>query len=242
MSQVTASGGVPEPWEGAAVGLNAVPRTLAARAVQELRQRILDGRIAAGEKISAAVVAKELGVSPVPVREALQALQGEGLVTVVGHRGAVAATASRQELSELYALRELLEPAAVRAAEPALLEQRAGGLVTALEDVAAALEQGDRDRFRVAHRDFHLGLCACAGSSWMLRLVASLYDHCERYRSVATWQRDPHEAAEEHRALLKAMRDGRADDAGRLAAAHLEVTRHLALATLSDPPQTTPRR
>jgi DNA-binding GntR family transcriptional regulator len=208
-------------------------RTLTTLAVNEIRRRILAGEIPAGEKVHTGSIAKDLGISPVPVREALQALQGEGLVRIVGHRGAIAAPASAKELAELYQLREVLEPAAVTAVDLSMVQDRLDSLTDALERVDFALQHGDRDAFRVAHRDFHFGIYACTGNDWMVRIIRGLYDNCERYRTTATWSRDPREAADEHRVMLVALREARADDAAQLTLAHLEVTRRLALSSIT---------
>jgi DNA-binding GntR family transcriptional regulator len=208
-------------------------RTLTTLAVNEIRRRILAGEIAAGEKVHTGSIAKDLGISPVPVREALQALQGEGLIRIVGHRGAIAAPTSAKELAELYQLRELLEPAAVNAVDLSLIQDRLHSLTEALERVDFALNHGDRDAFRVAHRDFHFGIYACTGNDWWVRIIRGLYDNCERYRTTATWSRDPREAADEHRFMLVALREARADDAAQLTLAHLEVTKQLALSSIN---------
>lgn len=202
--------------------------------VNEIRRRILSGDIPAGAKIPAGPLAEELGVSPVPVREALQALQSEGLVKIFGHRGAIAAPASPKELADLYQLREILEPAAVSIVDLSLVRERLDALTDALERLDHALHRGDRDAFRVAHREFHFGIYACSGNDWMVRTIRGLYDQCERYRTAATWQRDPNDAASEHRFMLEALREARADDAARLTLAHLEVTRGLALSTVDE--------
>ncbi|MCW2847431.1 MAG: Transcriptional regulator [Marmoricola sp.] len=206
--------------------------TMTAYVVNEIRRRILSGEIAAGTKIPAGPLAEELGVSPVPVREALQALQSEGLVKIFGHRGAIAAPASSKELADLYQMREILEPAAVSAVDLTLLRDRLDTLTDALERLDHALHAGDRDAFRVAHREFHFGIYACSGNDWMVRTIRGLYDNCERYRTAATWRRDPNDAASEHRFMLDALREARADDAAQLTLAHLEVTRGLALSSI----------
>jgi DNA-binding GntR family transcriptional regulator len=207
-------------------------RTLTTLAINEVRERILSGQIPAGTKIPAAGIALDLGISAVPVREALQALQGEGLVRIFGHRGAIAAPASSKELADLYQLREVLEPAAVSVVDLALIQERLDSLTDALERLGYALEHGDRDGFRVAHREFHLGIYACTGNDWMVRTIRGLYDNCERYRTTATWRRDPKDAASEHRGMLDALREARADDAAQLTLAHLEVTKQLALSSI----------
>jgi DNA-binding GntR family transcriptional regulator len=203
-------------------------------AINEIRRRILAGEIVAGTKIPTGAIAEDLGISAVPVREALQALQGEGLVRIFGHRGAIAAPASAKELADLYQLREVLEPAAVSVVDLALVRERLDSLTEAMERLDHALQHGDREGFRVAHREFHFGIYACTGNDWMVKMIRGLYDNCERYRTTATWRRDPKDAASEHRVMLEALREARADDAAQLTLAHLEVTKGLALSAIAD--------
>jgi DNA-binding FadR family transcriptional regulator len=68
----------------------------------------------------------------------------------------------------------------------------------------------------------------------MVKTIRGLYDNCERYRTTATWRRDPKDAASEHRVMLEALREARADDAAQLTLAHLEVTKGLALSAITD--------
>lgn len=216
--------------------------TMTTYVVTEIRRRILSGDIPPGAKIPAGPLSEELGVSPVPVREALQALQSEGLVKIFGHRGAIAAPASPQELADLYQLREILEPAAVSAVDLTLIQERIDTLTDALERLDHALHQGDRDAFRVAHREFHFGIYECTGNEWMVRTIRGLYDNCERYRTAATWRRDPDDAASEHRFMLDALRAAQSDEAAQLTLAHLEVTKGLALSSIEEPTDAAPAR
>jgi DNA-binding GntR family transcriptional regulator len=209
-------------------------RTLTELAATEIRRQVISGQIPAGSKIPVAAIAQELGISAVPVREALQGLQGEGIVTIFGHRGAIAAPASPRELAELYQLRELLEPAAVRSVDLRLFRERLDDLTDALDRLESSLQTGDRESFRTAHEQFHFGIYACADSNWMLRMIKILYDNCERYRTLATWRRDPHDAAHEHREILDALRRADPAEAADVAFAHLQITKTAALSSISE--------
>src|SRR6476661_5280826 len=79
-----------------------------------LRDAISDGRIAGGERVREEEVARNLGVSRTPVREALQRLQQRGLLALGAGRGLVVAQLSQQQVVELYAMREILEGSAAR--------------------------------------------------------------------------------------------------------------------------------
>src|SRR5262247_4831520 len=81
---------------------------------ESLRDAISDGRIAAGERVREEEVARNLGVSRTPVREALQRLQQRGLLSFGPTRGLVVAQLSHEQVVELYAMREILEGSAAR--------------------------------------------------------------------------------------------------------------------------------
>src|SRR5688572_3432450 len=84
--------------------------TVADAATRELRQRIMSGELADGTPLRQDALAAELGVSRIPIREALSRLESEGLVASYPHRGYVVTALSSEEISELFDLRSLLEP------------------------------------------------------------------------------------------------------------------------------------
>jgi DNA-binding GntR family transcriptional regulator len=95
-------------------------RTMAEEVADVLRGRILAGRLKAGEPIRQEHVAKELGVSRIPLREALSQLAAEGFVSLVAHKGAVVAPLSSAEVEELFELRLVLEDRLLTRAIPRL--------------------------------------------------------------------------------------------------------------------------
>jgi len=100
-------------------GRNVLERkTVVEAAAEELRMRILSGALQEGAQLRQEILAAELGVSRIPLREALRLLEGEGLVTIVPHRGAVVSVLSPDEIGELFDLRLLIEPDLIRRAVP----------------------------------------------------------------------------------------------------------------------------
>src|SRR4029079_610765 len=103
-------------------------QTIASMTVEALRERILRGDYPDGEPLRQDALADELGVSRIPVREALRQLESEGLVTFQPHRGAVVSTLSLDEIVELFELRAEIESDVLRRAVP---------LMTAEDDARA---------------------------------------------------------------------------------------------------------
>src|SRR5690348_2420010 len=93
-------------------------QTIASMTITALRERILRGDYPDGEPLRQDAIADELGVSRIPVREALRQLEAEGLVTFSPHRGAVVSTLSLEEIEELFELRADVECDLLRRAIP----------------------------------------------------------------------------------------------------------------------------
>src|SRR5712691_6146739 len=91
-------------------------RNASVAAAELIREAILDGRLQPGERLKEERLARELGISRTPVREALLILQGEGLVEASPNRGATVRTHDADDLDDLYQLRALLEGFATRRA------------------------------------------------------------------------------------------------------------------------------
>jgi GntR family transcriptional regulator, vanillate catabolism transcriptional regulator len=111
--------------------------SLAEQARESIRTAILDGTLAPEERITIEELAGELGISRTPIREALKALEGEGLVRLVPHRGAIVARFARDELDHRYSIRAMLEGYAAElacTAEPA-------GMAAALEWICARTQE-----------------------------------------------------------------------------------------------------
>lgn len=120
---------------------------------EELKNAIVDLRLAPGEPLREATLADRLGVSKTPIREALTRLEQEGLVETTSFKGAVVTRYSREDLIEIYELRELLENAAVRAAAQSMTEQdraRLGHIAQESRRLQRGQEPGGQDRAELA--------------------------------------------------------------------------------------------
>ncbi|MET9674905.1 GntR family transcriptional regulator [Streptomyces sp. NPDC006482] len=184
--------------------------SLSARAREAVLQRIVDRRYAQGARLVEREVAEELGMSRVPVREALRALVTEGLLELLPHSGVRVRRLERADVEHLY---EVWEPLAVQASRLASrLAARApaaGGaeglaaLEATLRQAESAAEAGEGTREVAAHTAFHEGVVAMTGNpllartmeqlSWQLRLLFGLREepahmraqHAEMFRHIA---------------------------------------------------------
>jgi DNA-binding GntR family transcriptional regulator len=176
------------------------------RATEALRAAILAGVLPPGQRVNQEEWAQRAGVSAIPVREALRALAGEGLVTYRPRRGYVVTELSLAELEEVYALRRMLETEALRRGVPLARPADVAALVAAADACVRAAEAGDAAQQLRANRAFHDILHGLSGSRQLQRLIDLLWDSTEAYRAL--YYALPGESAEAdraHRELVDAV-------------------------------------
>lgn len=202
-------------------------------AYNQVRRAVLDGTLPPSSVFSQVQVAKQLGISRTPLREALRLLQTEGLVTSEVRRRVRVSALDLDDLEELYAMRLTLEPMCVRFTVPRLTDIDLDAIQDAMDRYHAWIRDpsartADPDAGRTAHREFHLGLAGRAGPR-LGRTVSELWDHAERYRLL---YHDPVSvdavvvsiAEREHEGILAAARERDGERCASLVADHLART------------------
>jgi DNA-binding GntR family transcriptional regulator len=184
--------------------MSIVVRTISDQAYDLMRERILTGALAGGSPVRQDAVAVELGVSKIPLREALTRLEQDGLLSSFPNRGFVVRSMSAEEAEEVYELRLKLEPDA--AAEACLLVGRADqdAAREALAQMEQAMERGDPQHM-VLNRAFHMALIRPGVGLVTCQILERLNVLAERYVRVHLEPvgRDARANAE-HRELLNA--------------------------------------
>lgn len=190
------------------------PPTVQEFVLTELRRGIVAGELRPGSPIRQETIAAELGVSRVPVREALRILEGEGQVVHRPHHGYSVAELSLPDLREVYRIRRLLESEAAREAVGAVPEAAIAEIDDARRQVADASARRDLVAMTEANRRFHFLILEAAGLPRLMRIIRSLWDSTDAYRSVYYNVADNRARVErEHAAMVDALR---ARDADRL--------------------------
>lgn len=202
-------------------------QTMAEAAVAELQEAILSGALPPGSPLRLEELARSLGMSISPVREAVRQLEGLGLAVHVPHRGARVSELAIDDLHDAYEARLALEPLAVRRAAGRFTEEDAERGRAFLDDYAAAHRRRDQRAARRAHADFHLSLYAASGSTWLLRLIRPAWENCERYRALSLSGRSLRQRREEHEAILTACANHHPDEAAERLRRHLALTANL---------------
>jgi len=172
-----------------------------------IRDRILRGVYPAGRPLRQDAIAEQLGVSRIPVREALRLLEAEGLVTFNPHRGAVVTTLSLGEIEELYELRAFIEPDLVRRAVPRISDDLIDRAEKVLDAYEASLRSGEVAGWGGLNWEFHSTLYAAAERPVTMDVVHRLHQHSDRYsRMQLALTHGESRAIKEHREIAAVMR------------------------------------
>jgi DNA-binding GntR family transcriptional regulator len=205
--------------------------TLSGAVYQRLRQDILDGVLAPGEKLRIELISDRYGATSTPVREALNQLTMEGFVQRREQRGFYVAGATEQELRELTDTRCWVEPIALAQSIAHRDTAWEEALVLAFHRMLRIPRSLREDAFvenpdwEPAHRGFHQALIAACPSRWLVDFCLRLSDHAVRYRRLAMSSAFPRrDIAVEHRALMEAALAGRAEEATELLVEHYRRT------------------
>jgi DNA-binding GntR family transcriptional regulator len=216
-----ASGGAANSRPGV-VEVNRRP-TAQEAVLAQLRRAIASGQLRPGEQIRQDALAERLGVSRVPLREALKILEGEGQVIYRPHRGYFVAELDLADLREVYRIRDLLETEAIQVAVGQITHAELTEAERALRSVEQAARAADLTAMTDGNRQFHFTLIEAARMPRLSRLVRILWDATDAYRSRYYADTSHRESVvAEHRAILDAVRAGDGDRANTILRAHRE--------------------
>ena len=194
---------------------------------RQLRQRILIGQLPPGSRLSVPAIARELGVSRSPVRDAVLHLVREGLGQETLNRGAVVRTFGREELANLYEAGEALEGMAARLAArlcgPAL-RRRLSELLVMHRQVA---EASDVSRHIELDAAFHRELHTAAASPVLSRMLEEIHGQVMLATRSTRVTGGPAQAVEDHRDIVEAIVSGDADASEAAARRHMSRLRQL---------------
>lgn len=207
---------------------------------REVRARIFDGRLAAGDVLRERELSADLDVSRVPIREALPALEAAGLVVLTPRKPAVVTAITRSAVEELYDIRGVLEPlAAAKAAASVRAGAEADLLERALASADAALADGDLPAFHDGSGAVHHEIESLAANGLFTTVMNPLRERSNRL-NVSNISALPQVRHTEHVLLVRAIVRGDVDVARAVAFTHVEFGRTRVLETLSSLPDFDP--
>ncbi len=210
-------------------------RNLSEQAHELIRRDILNGALFPGEKLQIEAISDRYGIGIAPVREALNRLSAEGLVSRKSQRGFFVAEISMTALEELVKTRIWLETLALRESIQNATEEWEEQLVLAYHRLARTnrrmpteVGRDVSEEWELRHKEFHMLLLDRCGSSWLQGFCSTMMDQAVRYRSLSMnvhpslLRREG--AAAEHEALLNAAIDRDSDRACHLLMEHYQTT------------------
>jgi len=205
--------------------IETAPQTRSDWVYERLKHAIVSGELPPGGRLVAAELAQRWALSPTPLREAFQRLEGLGLVELSSRRGARVAAASVAEAEEIYELRLILEPWALRRSLEQSDDAHRAEVAAAhkrLVELLTPVPSSDERLLLEAHRAFHIALLARCPSLWLTRLTSLLADHSQRYLLLnAHYSQRVSESMAEHEQLLEATLNGDIERAARVLITHM---------------------
>jgi len=194
---------------------------LSAQVKDRILQWILEGRLTPGDRVVETQVARELGTSQSPVREALRDLATLGIVEIIPYRGARVREPSKKELVDAVRVRVELEALAARAAATRM----SGGCIDELEGLLSDMEEaagrGDPHDLALGSVRFHTAIMQAAGNAALERAWSVLEPMSRSYITASLPGADLELLAERHRDLIDVLRAGDPDGAEQVMRRHL---------------------
>lgn len=192
-----------------------------------VREQVLRGDLAPGSVIQQGPLARELGISTTPLREAMRRLMSDGLVELDAHRDARVSTLKAEEARDLLEMRRSLDPLAAGLAA----ERRTRDDLDRMREAAAELQplRTDPDVEDLAsHRRFHSAVYSASHNDLLIQTLDGLWDKADRYRRLALEversQQDLDRTHGEHLALLDAVAAGDAEAAAAVMRDHVNAS------------------
>ena len=196
-------------------------------AYTRVRSLILSGELAPGAVLPQASIARTIGISTTPLREALRRLKQEGLVELDAHKDARVRPLDATEARDLLELRRSLDPLAASLAAQRRTDADLDDVRTALDGLEALDTSPSLEQLESHHR-FHAAIHRASHNALLIDVLDGLWVKTDRYRrhglETGRSQEEQHARAKEHRQLFEAVRDGDADAAAGLMHQHVETS------------------
>lgn len=195
----------------------------AADAIYEtLREAILYGVLSAGERLGEMHLAAVFDRSRTPIREAVLRLESERLAERSLRRGLVVARITREEILEVYAVREVLDGLAARLAAHGILPAEYDQLVWLNQELRKAARQRDFETMMRLNIEFHEGVCRASRNKLLLTFLQQIHDWVRRFpETTFSYSGRAVDAVDEHQTLLEALKQKDPDAAERIAREHM---------------------
>ena len=197
--------------------------SLRGRVFSRLREDILNGKYEEGIELREIAIGEELGVSRTPVREAFRQLELEGLIRIIPNKGAFVTGIQENDVRDIYAIRALLEGLCARWATERITAEQLEDMEENVYLAEFHAGKGHMEQMAELDNQFHHILYEACGSKMLEHLLVDYHSYVMRVRrkTLSTIERST-ASNKEHRAIMEAIRAGKADLAERLANEHMK--------------------
>ncbi|WP_189027009.1 GntR family transcriptional regulator [Paenibacillus albidus] len=199
---------------------SALNETTYSRVRDKLREDILSGVFKSGVRLRIVDLSNRYGVSQMPIREALQQLQGEGLVNLLPHKGASVREVNEKFVSDMYDIRMAIETMLVRNAVPNMNDSDFNRLVTIEEQYEKAAEEGDMLLCLKLNESFHKIINNLAQNEEAIRIIDRHWGLIDSMRQIFGSNRG-NDIVNDHRMLLEALNNRDAEAAANITRDHV---------------------
>lgn len=199
-----------------------IPENLTQQAYRSIRDEIIAGKINGQQHFTEAYFANRYGISKSPIREALNRLESEGLITIIPRRGAFVREFSIHDVEEIYELREVLEALAMRNAE--FDAKTLDRLREIAHSAQSSFEKNDKPNYIRKDAAFHTALAKASTNSRLRRILESMNNQLLILRRQ-TFELTGQSSIKQHLRILDTLEKGKRDVAAKLLAEHIRLVR-----------------
>ncbi|WP_308639740.1 GntR family transcriptional regulator [Paenibacillus silvisoli] len=189
----------------------------------DLKKAILEGALQPGARLIVTEIAGKFQISQAPVREALERLKQEGLITGVPNKGSVVSTITAKEIKDIFVLREIIEGFAVRQSMPSLKEEDFDYLHHLIREMETANRQQEMLRILELDMDFHAFFYIRCDNQAVLELWNHMRTKVMRFMAISNRHYTTEVLAEWHLVLVDALRSGDPDAAAAAFIEHMHA-------------------
>lgn len=181
--------------------------TLEAQALKQIKNEIGSGRLRPGDRIVEEDLAKKMGMSRFPIREAIRALEREGLLVSIPFKGAHIRQLDEKDLEELYALRSGLEELAIRILMDRITKEKVERLESIVKAMEQATQEGTVDKLILEDVKFHRTLCQLSGNRRLLEIWMTLENQLRSFIALEEMSyKKENQLAKTHTPILDAIK------------------------------------
>lgn len=194
-------------------------RTLNEHVFEILKEAILNGHLKPGQRLPQDQLAEDMGVSRMPVREAINKLEMQGLIKVIPHKGAIVVNFSTADLEDIFQMRILLEEHATKLAAKTITAKTLTKLKNIQGKIEDALQEKQYEDLFCLNKEFHTLIYKESKSPRLLQLILDLWESFPKY---SLFPNQAQESIHDHNRIYQALNNGNIEAASRAMRCHIQ--------------------